>query len=179
MSKDIRCASGSTSTPWAAGWAPTAARIRPSDIQRGMFAGEVGMPRLLQLFERTDMPATGSARATRSRRSREQIERWSRRARDRRARLLAREPDRHDARTQESDVLEHCVELIEKRSGRKPRGLRRAVVGDVARSPTSCCSRTVSATTTARCYNDFTPFYARVGDTWTKIDYYASPPTSG
>src|SRR5699024_12374084 len=30
----------------------------PNDIQRGMFAGEVGVPRLRRLFERRGLPAT-------------------------------------------------------------------------------------------------------------------------
>ena len=30
----------------------------PGDISRGMFAGEVGVPRLLKLFQREELPAT-------------------------------------------------------------------------------------------------------------------------
>ena len=30
----------------------------PDDISRGMFAGEVGVPRLLDLFKKYDLPST-------------------------------------------------------------------------------------------------------------------------
>ena len=41
----------------------------PSDIQRGVWAGEVGTPRLLKLFERYELKTSCSFRAIRSRRS--------------------------------------------------------------------------------------------------------------
>ena len=51
MGKDIRCVFG-VDVDAVAGWLGSyGGEDSPSDIQRGMFAGEVGTPRLLKLFE--------------------------------------------------------------------------------------------------------------------------------
>ena len=71
---------------------------------------------------------------------------------------------------QERDVLEKCLELIENVAGRKP-------VGNVA--PWWEVSATTNELLLEYDYKydhslqhrDFTPYYARVGDSWTKIDY--------
>ncbi len=63
MTKKILCAFAPTSTPSQAGSAPTAAR-QPLDIQRGIFATEVGVPRLLRLFKKYGLKTPSSSPAT-------------------------------------------------------------------------------------------------------------------
>ena len=46
----------------------------PGDISRGVFAGEVGMPRLNRLLERYDLTPPGSGPVTRSKTFPEQFE---------------------------------------------------------------------------------------------------------
>jgi peptidoglycan-N-acetylglucosamine deacetylase len=51
MPKEIQCAFG-VDIDAVAGWLGSyGGEDSPSDIQRGVFAGEVGAPRLLDLFE--------------------------------------------------------------------------------------------------------------------------------
>src|SRR3954468_19212716 len=58
MAKEILCAYG-VDVDAVAGWLGSyAGEDSPDDISRGLFAGEVGSPRLLKLFERHDMRTT-------------------------------------------------------------------------------------------------------------------------
>ena len=55
MSKKIMCAIG-TDVDSVAGWIGSyGGGDSPNDIQRGIFATEVGVPRLLRLFDKYDM----------------------------------------------------------------------------------------------------------------------------
>ena len=70
MAKEILCGFG-VHVDAVAGWLGSyGGEDSPDDISRGMFAGEVGSPRLLQLFERLELRQAGSFQATRSRHSR-------------------------------------------------------------------------------------------------------------
>src|SRR5438105_3881631 len=58
MPKEILCAYG-VDVDAVAGWLGTyGGENSPNDISRGFFAGEVGVPRLLQLFERSGLKTT-------------------------------------------------------------------------------------------------------------------------
>ena len=56
--KEIKCSFG-IDIDSVAGWIGSyGGQDSPSDIQRGVFATEVGVPRLLRLFEKYDMKST-------------------------------------------------------------------------------------------------------------------------
>ena len=58
MAKEILCAYG-VDVDAVAGWLGSyGGEDSPDDISRGLFAGEVGTPRLLELFERQDLTTT-------------------------------------------------------------------------------------------------------------------------
>ena len=58
MAKDIQCAFG-VHVDAVAGWLGSyGGEDSPTDISRGMFAGEVGTPRLLKLFDRYKIKTT-------------------------------------------------------------------------------------------------------------------------
>ena len=58
MAKDILCAFG-VDVDAVAGWLGSyGGEDSPDDISRGLFAGEIGAPRLLKLFEDTGVPLT-------------------------------------------------------------------------------------------------------------------------
>ena len=103
----------------------------PSDIQRGLFAGEVGVPRLVTLFERYDIKTSwfvpGHSLETFPR----EIEAVLAGGHEIGAHGYSHENPVSLSREQEEDVLLRCVELIEKVSGRSAPRVRRAVVGDV------------------------------------------------
>ena len=58
MAKEILCGFG-VGVDAVAGWLSSyGGEDSPSDISRGMFAGEVGTPRLLNLFDQFNIPTT-------------------------------------------------------------------------------------------------------------------------
>ncbi len=58
MTKDIKVAFG-TDVDAVGGWLGSyGGENSPDDISRGVFAGEVGVPRLLELFRRNDVKQT-------------------------------------------------------------------------------------------------------------------------
>ena len=73
---------------------------------------------------------------------------------------------------QEEDVLARCVDLIERVSGKRPRGYV-APWWEMSASTGDLLLQYGFSYDNSQAYNDFTPFYARVGDTWTKVDYAA------
>jgi peptidoglycan/xylan/chitin deacetylase (PgdA/CDA1 family) len=78
-------------------------------------------------------------------------------------------------RQQEEDVLKKSVELIEKYSGKKPRGYV-APWWEMSASTVELLLAHGFRYDHSQGYNDFVPFYARVGDSWTKIDYSKQAP---
>jgi peptidoglycan-N-acetylglucosamine deacetylase len=71
---------------------------------------------------------------------------------------------------QERDVLARSIELIEKLSGQRPRGYV-APWWELSEQTASLLLENGFSYDHSQNYNDFTPFYARVGDSWTNIDY--------
>ncbi|BAS06756.1 peptidoglycan deacetylase [Arthrobacter sp. Hiyo4] len=68
MAKDIKVCIG-VDIDAVAGWIGSyGGADSPADIQRGMFAGEVGVPRLLKLFKKFGIQTTFFSPATQSRR---------------------------------------------------------------------------------------------------------------
>ena len=94
----------------------------PDDISRGLFAGEVGTPRLLKLFERHGLTTTwfipGHSIETFPRETEQVV-------------AAGHEIGIHGythenpiamTREQETDVLDKCIGLVEKYSGKRPTG---------------------------------------------------------
>jgi len=71
---------------------------------------------------------------------------------------------------QEEAVLSKCVELIEKFSGKRPRGYV-APWWEMSEVTVDLLLEYGFTYDHSQGFDDFTPFYARVGDSWTKIDY--------
>ena len=99
MSKEIICAFG-VDVDAVAGWLGSyGGEDSPDDISRGMFAGEVGMPRLVNLFKRLGVKTTwfipGHSIETFPEQTKMVVDAGPR---DRHPRLFARESDLDDAR---------------------------------------------------------------------------------
>ncbi len=76
MAKEIFCSFG-IDVDAVAGWLGSyGGEDSPDDISRGLFAGEVGSPRLLKLFERFGIKTTWFIPATRSRPFRSRCRPW-------------------------------------------------------------------------------------------------------
>lgn len=172
MAKEIYCAIG-IHVDAVAGWLGSyGGQDSPSDIQRGMFAGEVGIPRLLQVLDRAGIRATwfipGHSIETFPDQTRMIVDAGHEVA----AHGYSHENPIAMTPRQEEDVLARCVDLIERVSGRRPRGYV-APWWEMSASTGELLQKYGFSYDNSQAYNDFTPFYARVGDTWTSVDYGA------
>jgi peptidoglycan/xylan/chitin deacetylase (PgdA/CDA1 family) len=142
----------------------------PSDIQRGMFSGEVGTPRLLELFRRHDLRTTWFVPGHSIETFPDQTKMIVEAGHEIGAHGYSHENPIAMTPKQEEDVLERAIELIEAVSGRRPRGYV-APWWEMSSATAALLLKHGFTYDHSQGYNDFTPFYARVGDSWTKIDY--------
>ncbi|MHB1547546.1 MAG: polysaccharide deacetylase family protein [Acidimicrobiales bacterium] len=142
----------------------------PNDIQRGIFAGEVGTPRLLRLFERLGITTTWFVPGHSIETFPDEIRQVVGEGHEIGAHGYAHEnPISMDA-DQERAVLARSIELIEKVAGRAPRGYV-APWWEMSERTAALLLEHGFLYDHSQNYNDFVPFYARVGDSWTAIDY--------
>jgi peptidoglycan-N-acetylglucosamine deacetylase len=146
----------------------------PSGISRGMFGGEVGVPRLLKLFQRfgikTSWFVPGHSIETIPEQTRMIVESGHEIG----LHGYTHEDPQAMMAEQEEIVLDRCIELIGKASGRRPTGY-------VARNweYSSSTLRLLLKKGIKYDHNlmhrDFEPYYVRDGDQWTAIDYSKHP----
>lgn len=74
------------------------------------------------------------------------------------------------SRTQESDILDYCIDLISTRTGRRPTGYVAPWWEFSAVTNELLLERGI-AYDHSLMHRDFEPYYVRVGDSWSKIDY--------
>ena len=168
--KDILCAYG-VDFDAVAGWLGSyGGENSPLDISRGLFAGEVGVPRLLDLFREFGIRATwfvpGHSVETFPEQSAAIVEAGHEIG------LHGYSHENPIAMTpeQEEAVLDRCIGLLEALAGERPAGYV---------APWWEFSTVTAELLLARgieydhslMHDDFHPYYVRVGDTWTKIDY--------
>ncbi|MDX6654928.1 MAG: peptidoglycan-N-acetylglucosamine deacetylase [Solirubrobacterales bacterium] len=142
----------------------------PSDIQRGMFAGDIGTPRLLNLFLKHDIPASWFIPGHSIETFPDSVKLIVDAGHEIGAHGYSHENPVAMTPKQEEDVLAKSVELIEKVSGKKPRGYV-APWWEMSNATADLLLKYGFTYDHSQGFDDFTPFYARVGDEWTKIDY--------
>ncbi|HZV52598.1 MAG TPA: polysaccharide deacetylase [Candidatus Dormibacteraeota bacterium] len=170
MAKEILCSFG-VDIDAVAGWLGSyGGEDSPNDIQRGMFAGEVGTPRLLELFERYGIRASWFIPGHSIETFPEQVKMIVEAGHEIGAHGYSHENPVAMTPKQEEDVLRRCVDLIEEVSGRRPRGYV-APWWEMSNVTAELLLKYGFRYDHSQSYHDFEPFYARVGDTWTKIDY--------
>ncbi|SDO22957.1 polysaccharide deacetylase [Geodermatophilus sp. DSM 45219] len=142
----------------------------PDDISRGLFAGEVGTPRLLELFRRNDLRTTwfvpGHSMETFPDQTRMVIDGGHE---------LGIHGYSHEnpiamTRQQEETVLLRSIDLAEKVSGRRPTGYV-APWWEFSPVTNELLLENGIKYDHSLMHRDFEPYYVRVGDSWTKIDY--------
>jgi peptidoglycan/xylan/chitin deacetylase (PgdA/CDA1 family) len=145
----------------------------PDDISRGLFAGEVGTPRLLELFRRNDLRTTwfipGHSMETFPDQTRMVIDGGHE---------LGIHGYSHEnpiamTRQQEETVLLRTIDLAEKFSGRRPTGYV-APWWEFSPVTNELLLENGIKYDHSLMHRDFEPYYVRVGDSWTKIDYSQS-----
>jgi len=142
----------------------------PNDIQRGMFAGEVGSMRLLKLFERTGIRTTWFVPGHSLETFPDQMASVAAAGHEIGAHGYAHENPIAMSAEQERDVLEHSIALIEDVTGRPPRGYV-APWWEMSERTAALLLEHGFHYDHSQNYDDFVPFYARVGDRWTNVDY--------
>ena len=94
----------------------------PGDISRGVFAGEVGVPRLNRLLERYDLPATWFWPGHSIETFPEQFDAVVASGHEIGLHGYSHENPIAMTREQESEILDHCIDLINSRTGTRPTG---------------------------------------------------------
>ncbi|MGH2608904.1 MAG: polysaccharide deacetylase family protein [Tepidiformaceae bacterium] len=154
-----------------AGWVGSYGGVdSPSDIQRGVWAGEVGVPRLLKLFERYDLTTSWFIPGHSLETFPTQVRAIAEAGHEIGAHGYMHENPIAMTAQQEEDVLEKSMELIEKVAGKRPRGYV-APWWEMSNMTASLLLKHGFRYDHSQSYRDFVPFYARVGDNWTRIDY--------
>ncbi|QRP50490.1 polysaccharide deacetylase [Amycolatopsis sp. FDAARGOS 1241] len=170
MTKDIQVAFGVDVDAVAGQLGSYGGEDSPCDISRGMFSGEVGGPRLLRLFERYGLTTSwfvpGHSIETFPDLTRAIVDAGHEVG----AHGYSHENPIAMTREQETAILDRSIELIEKVAGRRPTGY---VAPWWEFSPVTneiLLERGIKYDHSLM-HRDFEPYYVRVGDSWTKIDY--------
>lgn len=141
----------------------------PSDIQRGVWAGEVGTLRLLRLFEKYELRTSWFIPGHSIETFPDQVKAVADAGHEIGAHGYLHENPVLMTPRQEEDVLERSVTLIEKMTGRRPRGYV-APWWEMSSSTAELLMKYGFTYDHSQSYRDFLPFYARVGDSWGKLD---------
>ena len=142
----------------------------PDDISRGLFAGEVGTPRLLKLFDKLGIKTTwfipGHSIETFPEQTRKIVE-------------AGHEVGLHGyshenpiamSPVQEEAVLTRCIELVTALTGKRPTGYV-APWWEFSHVTNELLLKHGIKYDHSLMHRDFECYYVRVGDRWTKIDY--------
>ena len=168
--KEILCTIG-VDVDAVAGWLGSyGGEDSPCDITRGLFAGEIGSPRMLKLFDRYGLQTTWFIPGHSIETFPKQMKMVADAGHEIGLHGYSHENPVAMTPRQEEAVLNKSMALIEEFAGVAPRGyvapwweLSAATVGLLLKNGIKYDH--------SRMDNDFHPFYARVGDSWTKIDY--------
>ncbi len=120
--KEILCAFG-VDVDAVAGWLGSyGGEDSPDDISRGLFAGEVGAPRLLKLFERYNLKTTWFIPGHSIETFPEQMKAVVDAGHEVGVHGYSHENPIAMTREQERDVLDYNIELVTQLSGKRPTG---------------------------------------------------------
>ena len=145
----------------------------PGDISRGMFAGEVGVPRLVKMFDKYDITTSwfvpGHSIDTFPR----EIEQVVAAGHEIGIHGYSHENPIAMTRQHETDILDRSIELIESFTGSKPTGYT-APWWEFSKVTNELLIERGVKYDHSLMHKDFHPYYVRVGDSWTNIDYSKS-----
>ena len=174
MSKKILVAYGGA-VDAVAGWLGSyGGEDSPDDISRGMFAGEVGTPRLLDLFDRYELKTTWFIPGHSIETFPTQMQDVARRGHEGGVHGYSHENPIAMTREQETAVLDRSIALITDVTGRRPTGYVAPWWEFSSVTNELLLERGIKYDHSLM-HNDFHPYYVRVGDSWTKIDYSKHP----
>jgi peptidoglycan/xylan/chitin deacetylase (PgdA/CDA1 family) len=174
MTKKILCGFG-VDVDAVAGWLGSyGGEDSPDDISRGLFAGEVGAPRLLKMFERMGIKTTWFIPGHSLETFPEQMAAVARAGHEIGMHGYSHENPIAMTPAQEQQVLDKCIDLITKVCGKRPTGYV-APWWEFSNVTNELLLKRGIKYDHSLMHHDFQPYYVRVGDSWTKIDYSKSP----
>ena len=147
-----------------------AVRTPPTTFRGGLFAGEVGSPRLLKMFNRFGIKTTWFIPGHSIETFPDQMQAVADAGHEIGIHGYSHENPIAMTRDQEEAVLDRSIELVTKLGGKPPTGYV-APWWELSAQTASLLLENGFSYDHSQNYNDFTPFYARVGDSWTKIDF--------
>lgn len=146
----------------------------PDDISRGMFAGEVGSPRLLALFDKLGIKTTWFIPGHSAETFPEQMKAVAAAGHEIGIHGYSHENPIAMTPEQEEAVLDKCIGLITELSGKRPTGYV-APWWEFSNVTNQMLLKKGIKYDHSLMHDDFTPYRVRVGDKWTKIDYAGQP----
>lgn len=174
--KDILVAFG-VDVDAVAGWIGSyGGEDSPADISRGMFAGEVGSPRLLKLFKDSDIKTTWFIPAHSIETFPEQMKAVAEAGHEVGIHGYSHENPLSMTPEQETAVLDKSIQVITELTGKRPTGYVAPWWEFSAVTQDLLLERGIKYDHSLM-HDDFHPYYVRKGDTWTKIDYSKDPST--
>lgn len=142
----------------------------PHDISRGVFAGEVGIPRLLKLFRKYGIRTTWFIPGHSIETFRSQVEEVVKEEHEVGTHGYSHENPVKLSQEQEEEVLKKSYELVKELQGKPPVG-HTAPWWEMSQNTVPLLLKYGYRYDRSMADNDFLPFYARVGRSWTKVDY--------
>ncbi len=174
MAKEILCGFG-VDVDAVAGWLGSyGGDDSPDDISRGLFAGEVGAPRLLKFFERIGTKTTWFIPGHSIETFPEQMAAVAKAGHEVGVHGYSHENPIAMTRTQETEVLDKCIELVTKLTGKRPNGYV-APWWEFSNVTNELLLERGIKYDHSLMHHDCLPYYVRVGDSWTRIDYSKKP----
>ena len=170
MAKEILCAFG-VDVDAVAGWLGSyGGEDSPNDISRGLFAGEVGAPRLLKLFTRYDLQTTWFIPGHSAETFPDEMKAVVDAGHEIGLHGYSHENPIAMTRKQESDILDRTLDVITTLARNRPTGYV-APWWELGPNTAELLLEAGIKYDHSMMHRDFEPYYVRVGDSWTKIDY--------
>ncbi|MFH8136329.1 polysaccharide deacetylase [Pantoea osteomyelitidis] len=174
MAKEILCAFG-VDVDAVAGWLGSyGGEDSPDDISRGLFAGEVGAPRLLKMFAEQNLRTTWFIPGHSIETFPEQMKAVVNAGHEIGIHGYSHENPIAMTPAQEEAVLDRSIELVTQLAGKRPTGYV-APWWEFSNVTNELLLKKGIKYDHSLMHNDFHPYYVRVGDSWTKIDYSQHP----
>jgi peptidoglycan/xylan/chitin deacetylase (PgdA/CDA1 family) len=174
VTKEILCGFG-VDVDAVAGWLGSyAGEDSPDDISRGLFAGEIGAPRLLKLFDRLGIKTTWFIPGHSIETFPDQMKAVAAAGHEIGIHGYSHENPIAMTPAQEEVVLDKCIGLVAELAGKRPTGYV-APWWEFSPVTNELLLQKGIKYDHSLMHRDFEPYYVRVGDRWTKIDYAKQP----
>ncbi|MCH1984018.1 polysaccharide deacetylase [Ruminococcus sp. OA3] len=146
----------------------------PCDISRGVHGAKRGVPRLIDLFNRCSIPVTwgvtGHSMESFPKAADMICDRVNNAGDEIAIHGYVHENPLAMTRQQEADVLDRTISAIEKISGKKPVGYQ-APWWELSNNTVELLFERGITYDSSLMEDDYWPYYVRIGDSWTKINY--------